>query len=216
MRVNPYSGRFVVLEGLDGSGKTTQAKLLAGFLNERTSREVVLTEEPTAGEWGRVIRYVLNHYGLRPDGRRVVDSELQEFFIRDRGEHRLWEAEILAAGNTVLSDRDFLSTIAYGLAAGVEPDILLAKHDEIIGEMFFAPNVFIVVDVSPEVAFERLRKGREAQDYFEKLEKLSRIREAYLTLARDLVFRYPFLDIRVVDGEGDQDVVLERLRQSLR
>ncbi|MFH1841540.1 MAG: dTMP kinase, partial [Candidatus Nealsonbacteria bacterium] len=116
-------GKFIVFEGLDGSGQTTQANLLKDFLEEK-GKEVVLTKEPTKNsEAGRRIREILD------EKEKLDPIDLQRLFIQDRREH-LDNLIIpsLKEGKTVISDRYFFSTIAFGASDGVDRNWLIEAN----------------------------------------------------------------------------------------
>ncbi len=115
---DPQRGRFIVLEGIDGSGKTTQVGLLAAWLRESQS-DVVVTQEPTDGEWGRRYRaWARNELDATPE-------EVLRFFVEDRREHvALVILPALARGAFIVSDRYYYSTLAYQAAHGVDRALL--------------------------------------------------------------------------------------------
>jgi len=215
MRSNPYPGRFIVFEGIDGSGKTTQAGMLQEFLGKTREKPAILTAEPTDGKYGQQIREVLRNNGYLC-GKRLSDEHIQELFISDRTEHCQWLSGKLLVGKIVISDRYFLSTLAYGLASGLDPDELLYRHRSIIGEDFLAPDLTIVIDVEPAIGLERRKKSGATREYFEKLGKLARIRQAYLALIKTLPERYSFLKIEIIDGTPDELEVFEAVRETVQ
>lgn len=185
MYKNPHPGKFIVFEGLD---RTTQAGMFYDHLR-RSNRPVILTKEPTgAGPIGEKIRRVLEGQ------RRMSPAELQSFFFQDRQNHL--EDLIVPAledGQTVISDRYFLSSCAFG---GIELDIkwILALNDGII-----LPDITFLLDVPPEVCLERIDKRGTPREFFETTEKLSKVRENYLRLAHDDTTGQR---VSVINGEG--------------
>lgn len=164
-------GSFVCLEGLDGSGKTTQAKLLAKRLKKTYG--AVYTAEPSNGKIGRLIKqYCLN-------AEKRMSSILEALlFAADRFEHV--ENEILPAidkGRLVISDRYVYSSLAYQGAAGVD----LAWIDR-INEHAISPNLAIFIDVLPEVVVKRLKPKRSVM---ENLETQRRVRQLYLDFVKE-------------------------------
>jgi dTMP kinase len=158
-------GRLIAFEGIDGTGKSTQITMLAKVLRER-GFEVVVTCEPTNGIYGQQIRAL---YKNRDSG--SLEEEL-ELFLADRREHiaRLL-APSLAAGKIVLTDRYYLSSVAYQGAAGLNPEWILQKNA-------FAPppDLAIIIDLSPRQAVNRIQQGRgdtlnsfEHEDYLAKV-----------------------------------------------
>ena len=194
---------FIVFEGCDGSGNTTQSKLLAEFLRGRVY-DVLLTKEPTNGAIGKVIRDVLQ--------KKVKTSPLalQMFFVADRAYHLQTEIEpALEEGKIVISDRYMFSTMAFG---GLDVDMDFLKQ---INSKFRVPDITFVIDASPEVAMERIRKREAAKqksglvklEHFEELEKLRRVRENYLKIAK----LYP--NVHVVDGNRPIEAVAAEVQK---
>ncbi len=184
MERNLHKGRFIVFEGPDGSGQTTQAALLAVALRQE-GVEVLVTKEPTGGVVGALIRAILQRKEV------VSPRTLQRLFVADRQEHLL--AEIIPAlerGVTVISDRYFFSTVAFGSLDVPRSDLLRWNSD------FLLPDLVVILDVAPEVCVERMKKSRTELELFEELGKLKRVRQVYRRLAE--MFE-PI--VVVVDGE---------------
>ncbi|MEM2080830.1 MAG: dTMP kinase [Candidatus Bathyarchaeia archaeon] len=159
-------GAFICLEGLDGSGKTTQAKMLAEKL--KSGYKAVYTAEPSRGKIGAFIR---KHclYGEK----RLSSAVEALLFAADRMEHV--ENEILPAlqqGCLVISDRYLYSSIAYQGAAGLSIEWI-----EKINEYALKPDLAVFIDVDPKVAMRRLKPERSVM---EKLETQQEVREIYL------------------------------------
>lgn len=177
-------GKFIVFEGLDGSGQTTQAKLLARYLRGR-GKKVLLTKEPTDIGVGRFIRAVLQ---------KKIQMEplaLQLIFCADRAQHLANVIEpALQVGKWVVCDRYALSTLAYG-SLGAPLDVLKAANKD-----FRRPDLTILLDVPAEVAVTRIRKGRGGKiELFEQAAMLKKVRRNYLKL------RNYFPRTRVVNGD---------------
>jgi len=164
-------GLFIVLEGIDGSGKTEQARRLCEFVREK-GREVVETREPTDGEWGR--RY-------RAWARGDVEADPEEvlnFFVEDRREHVTGLIEpALREGAVVICDRYVASTLAYQAAQGIDRDRLAQKLST---EGFPAPDLVLWLRVPVALALERL--GETATERFERLDFLMRVDQEYEAL----------------------------------
>jgi len=166
-------GAFIVFEGIDGSGKTTQAKLLQEEL-KRNGFGVLLTKEPTDGPIGQIIRK-----GLRGELNFSMKT-IQLLFTADRSYHL--ETTILPAlreGKVVISDRYFYSTIAYGMLE-LEKEWLKK-----INSGFLEPDMVFLIDIDPETSLERLSTSRKAKEKFEDLEKLRKVRGNYLEISRE-------------------------------
>lgn len=152
-------GVLIVFEGLDGSGKSTQLRRAAEVLRAR-GLEVVETREPTDGAWGRRIRKMARSGEIVPP-----ETELAWFF-EDRREHMRAVVEpALAAGKIVLSDRSYLSTVAYQGARGLDPQRILADSEA----EFVAPNLVLLFEIRPEVGLSRVAaRGDGAEPAFEE------------------------------------------------
>lgn len=152
-------GRFVTFEGGEGAGKSTQARLLAEALRAR-GIEVVLTREPGGTPGGEAIRSLL----LDPPGQGWGPSAEALLFAAARADHV--ERAIrpaLAAGTWVVCDRFVDSSRAYqGAAGGLSDEAVLALHR--VGSGGLLPDLTLLMEVSPEVAAERLsrRDGGES------------------------------------------------------
>jgi dTMP kinase len=161
-------GFFICVEGLDGSGKTTQAKLLVKRL--RTDNNAVYTAEPSNSTIGKLLKRKYLHDDERAS--RIFEALL---FAADRFEHV--ERAVLPAlkkGKIVVSDRYVHSSLAYQGAEGLD-----LKWIREINRHTLYPDIAIYIDVRPETALQRLKHRRSIM---EKLETLQRVREIYLEL----------------------------------
>ena len=172
------TGVFVVLEGLDGSGTTTQAELLAQWFAGEGARfgKCVSTCEPTPGPAGSIARMVLNH-------RFALDSKTMALlFAADRTDHvhktgdNLQEpgiSHLLRQGVHVVCDRYLLSSLAYQSL-----DLPMAWVAQINGQVI-APDITIYIDVAPHISMGRLQEGRFHRDLYEVAETQSRVQVLY-------------------------------------
>lgn len=160
-------GRFIVLEGPDGSGTTTHAKILAEKLRAE-GEDVVLTAEPTDSEIGKFIREQLLKKTI-PSA-----SALQLLFCADRASHiETVIKPALEAGKTVISDRYVISTLVYGEALGLRPDWLLQ-----VNTPFLEPDIVIVALPPFHICKERVLK-REQLEVFENVQFMRKIWDLY-------------------------------------
>lgn len=193
--LKPAPGKLIVLEGLDGVGKTTQARLLAQYLTG-LGLPVLLTREPTDGPYGRQIRQLIHggRQGLPPAG------EL-ELFLADRREHvREVIAPALAAGKIVITDRYYHSSMAYQGALGLDPGEIKRLHAD------FAPRPDIVVILElplPEVQRRLQQRGGPLSPAFERLDYLARVAVIFQSIRGENIVR--------VDGLGSPDEVHARI-----
>lgn len=158
-------GILIAMEGIDGTGKSTQLGLLGRYLR-RKGCPVIETREPTNGPYGRRIREL---YVDR--GRYSLEQEL-ELFIEDRRQHVREVIEpALAGGHVVLTDRYYFSTAAYQGAAGMDPEEVFARNS-------FAPrpDLVILLTMRPEISLVRIRESRgEELNDFEQEDQLRRV-----------------------------------------
>jgi dTMP kinase len=160
-------GFFICVEGLDGCGKTTQAKILVRKL-QRMGYNTVYTAEPSHGKIGRFIKRYCLHRGKRVSS--IVEALL---FAADRYEHV--ENEIIPAlkdGKIVVSDRYMYSSLAYQGAVGLSLDWIRK-----INEHAVTPNLAIFIDVEPDTVIKRLKPKKSVM---ENLETQRKVREVYL------------------------------------
>ena len=164
-------GIFICIEGIDASGKSTQARWLVRNLRRR-GFDAIYTTEPSKGEVGSFIRrYVLQRKRRVP---AVVEALL---FAVDRVDHVESKIEPeLESGKIVVSDRYVYSSLAYQGAAGLDVGWI-----EQINRMALPPGLAIYIDVPPEVVVKRMRRRRSVM---ETLENLRRVREVYMQLVR--------------------------------
>ena len=221
MKKNLYKGKFIVFEGLDGSGLSTQAKLLGDYLQNRGpahivaparsdaassgersvagGREVILTKEPTMdSEAGRRIRAILD------EKIKIEAAEIQRLFVQDRKEH-LDNLIIpaLRAGKIVISDRYFFSTLAFGaVSSNLEWLIGLNKD-------FLLPDMTFLLLVRPEICVDRIIKRGEGVKLFEKLPTLEKVYKNYQIIAER------FENIHVVNGEESAEEVFEEIKNEI-
>ncbi|GIW06491.1 MAG: hypothetical protein KatS3mg060_1296 [Dehalococcoidia bacterium] len=184
---------FIALEGLDGSGTTTQCTLLVAALRRRNV-SVVETREPTNGPIGRLIRRFLG-------GELVLDpATVALLFAADRLEHLRQEViPALQAGAMVISDRYLLSSLAYQ-SIDLPPGWVAA-----INARAGHPDMTIFLDVSPEQCLARLAGRGTPAEHYERLDRLQAVARAYRR-AIDAA-RLAGVAVRVVDGTGDPEAV---------
>jgi len=198
------TGLFVALEGPDGSGKTTQAAILAGWLAS-TGREVVACREPGGTALGERLRSILLDrsdltIGMRAEMLLFMSSRAQlvEEVIRPA----------LGRGAVVVVDRFLLSTVVYqGHAGGLDVDQLWQVGLAATGGLL--PDLTLLIDVPPEVARTRIGPGRDRiEDRGE--ESRARVRSGFLDGSKT----YP-APIVIVDGSFDRESVSTRLQKEV-
>ncbi len=167
-------GKFIVFEGIDGSGKTTQAGLLANYLKNK-KQDVVLTKNPTSGKIGALLK----QYYLKNSTLPLADALL---FSADRAEQvETVIKPALKEGKIVLSDRYYYSNWIYQSIEGVDMEWLIE-----INKFFPKPDSVFLIDISPQKALERIKSARKPGEIekFEKIKTLENLRKKYLDLAK--------------------------------
>lgn len=184
------SGKLIVFEGIDGCGKSTQVGLAAALLRTR-GIDVVETREPTDGKWGRKIR------SMAKSGVRVRPETELEWFFADRREHMRDVVEpAIAAGKLVLSDRSYLSTVAYQGARGLDPAAILAASEA----EFRRPDLVLLFTLSADQGMARIReRGDALETVFEELAFQRSVAEAFDALE--------FPEIVRIDADRDPEVI---------
>ena len=185
---------FVVLEGIDGCGKSTVARLVVSRLGDRA----VLTGEPTNSWIGRAV-----HRGDKKTVSPYTDALL---FMADRAEHTLEIRKSIARGKLVVSDRYYHSTIAYQAAflEDTHPGDAFEWLLDANLKISLKPNLTVLLVIPPGLGLERAR-GRGKFSRFERLDFLKKVHRNYQRLAR--------LDKSIVKVDGTQplDDVVERV-----
>lgn len=188
-------GHFFALEGIDGSGKSTQLKLLARRL-EQAGRPCLTTCEPTGRPMGKLLRQVLTGQ-VRCDSRVVAP-----LFVADRLDHLLNEenglCQAVENGLTVLTDRYYFSSYAY---QSVDLPLEWVIEANRPCAQLLRPTATLFLDIEPELALERIAQNREGTELFETIERLTRTREQYFRSFEALKG-----EERVIILPGDQSV----------
>lgn len=168
---------FIAIDGIDGTGKTTQAAKLVKRLNGEGFK-AELTKEPTDGPIGSIIRSMLSSSAERPSL-----LSLQLLFTADRNEHVIAYKGVMESKDVILvSDRYYFSTVAYGSAAGIS-----AEYLKLINSIFPKPDLSIILEAKPEIVMGRIdRRGQK--EIFEHVEFLNKVQSAYRSEFPDAVF----------------------------
>lgn len=192
------TGRFVVFEGLDGSGKTTQMARIQKRLT-CMGIDAVATCEPTDGPVGVLIRQMLA-------GRIVTDPRtLAALFAADRTDHLVTPdtgvKALMEKGRTVLCDRYYFSSYAYH-AKDMDLEWVITLNA--VNAQILKPDLTLFIDVAPNTCLERIRAGRTHLDLFEKIDILTRVRDNYFAAFERLKDQET---VKVVDGNASEDEV---------
>ena len=164
-------GKFIVIEGIDGAGTTTQAKLLSEWIASR-GRRCVLTSEPTDGPVGVLLRQILSGGVPVPD-----NDAIALLFAADRIDHLDREVlPALKAGSDVVSDRYYHSSFTYQSLQG---DLEWIRE---LNSRARAPDVTYILDLPAELAAQRRRGQRTSEEIYEKDSTQQKLEEAYRRL----------------------------------
>lgn len=186
-------GVFICVEGIDGSGKTTQAHILVEAL-KKEGFEAVYTTEPSNGVFGKMLR---KH--ILEGNRRVPVVVEAVLFAVDRFDHIESEVKpLLKRGKIVVSDRYVYSSIAYQGALSLSKKWLKEINNRAI-----KPDLSIFIDVPPEIVIGRINRQRSVM---ETLQTQKRVREAYLKLVEED-------ELLVIDGASSKKEVAERIQK---
>ena len=183
-------GRFIVLEGGEGAGKSTQAPVIRDWLQSR-GREVVLTREPGGSPLAEAIRGLV--LGDWEEGVSAVTELLLIFAARAAHLHARIEPS-LAAGTDVVCDRFVDASYAYqGAGRGLGADTIRSLERIVVGDL--RPDLVIVLDVDPETGLRRARhRGDENRFEAETLAFMQRVRQGYLERVHSDPQRYALVD----------------------
>ena len=167
-------GNFIAFEGIDGSGKSTQVKMLTEKMKEE-GIYCYTTMEPTDSPIGSLIHQIMT-------GRIKADNKvIAALFAADRLDHLLNDINGIVSkineGITVISDRYYLSSYAYH-SVDMPMDWVIKANEQ--SSVILKPTVNIFIDVNPDTAIERIAKNRFHQELFEKKSRLVKVREKYL------------------------------------
>jgi dTMP kinase len=193
-------GILVALEGIDGTGKSTQAQRLTAIFREQ-GYAVTALHEPTESPWGRHLREAMT-----AGYRRLAPSQELDLFLQDRRYDVAAHIQpALTAGQLVLMDRYYFSTIAYQGARGIDPE-----HIRRLNEAFApVPDLVFLLLISPAEALKRIRQGRgQTDDAFEQEEYLKSVDGIFRTIQGS--------HIHPIDADQPIDVVTSALQEKIQ
>jgi dTMP kinase len=180
MRINAEKGKFIVFEGLDGSGQTTQANLLTKWIMEKRSQSAYYTKEPSDGPIGLMLRLFLSRrlYCAPDNGngnpRRPDETTMALCFAADRADHIHNEiSPKLKDGVHVIADRYYHSSLAY---QSVEAELAWIRE---INRNIIRPDLTLFLDVPPAICMKRMQ-SRWKVELYEDLDNLEKVRNNFL------------------------------------
>ena len=199
-------GIFIVLDGMDGSGKSEMVKLLHNYLFSKNKKyRILTTREPTNGTYGKEIRKMLEE---EKDPKSNAGKML-ELFIKDREEHvnetiipflkKSNDHEV----NIVICDRYYYSTIAFQATQDLDLIMLVNKNLN-----FPKPDIAFIMDIKPEIALERIKK--RDKEKFEQLEFMNKLRSVFLELSETLED-----NLKIIDASKEINDVFEEIKKEV-
>ena len=197
---------FIVVDGIDGSGKGEIVKLIHNYLFSKNKKfRILTTREPTNGEYGRKIRLML----ANEKDPFSSTNELVELFIKDRQMH-LKNTILPFLSNTsgdeiniVVSDRYYYSTIAFQGAQGMQIEKMIEKNAD-----FLKPDIAFILDVNPQIALKRIEYRKKEK--FEQLEFMKKIRTNFLKLQELLQDK-----ITIINSDRPINVVFNDVKREI-
>ncbi len=194
-------GKFIVFEGLDGSGQSTQIALLEKYLKNQ-NRKVHITAEPTNNLIGGLIRSALRKQW------KISNTGLQLLYSADRAHHLETEIQpLLKKGYLVISSRYFFSSLAFG---SLNNDLKWLKS---INENFPQPDLTIFLKVSPQECIRRINASRARKELFEEKKKLEKVLKIYMKISK---MRKEYENFIVIDGNQSIKKVHQIIIQTLK
>ena len=190
---------FIVFEGIDGCGKSTQLKLLCDRLAAR-GRRPIATAEPTNSATGKMLRAALSGSDPR------TPAEMAALFVLDRIHHNKAEDGIetcLAYGLDVISDRYYYSSLAY---QGSLTDYEWVRHMNCNCPEIRRPDLCIFLDMPPRAALARIGSRGEAKEIYEKEDTLTLFRATFLRIFESLDD-----NVAIINAEGTPEEVADRV-----
>jgi dTMP kinase len=197
---------FIALEGIDGSGKSTQTKLLTEKLMAQ-GHKVYSTFEPTDNQIGKLIRNILK--GNAKADHRIIAG----LFVADRLDHLLNEeygiVKKLEEGFTVITDRYCFSSYAY---QGTHMNMDWVIQANAMSAEILRPDINIFIDVSPEISMQRVHANRDNIELFETLDSLQKVRAKYMEAFEKLK---TVENIFTVDGDRSAELIAQDIWQKV-
>lgn len=199
-------GKFIVFEGIDGSGKSTQIQ----FLVDRLKAEGIpceTTAEPSEGPIGVMIRQILT-------GERKMDNKvIAALFAADRLDHILNEENGMLAqiekGTTVVCDRYYFSSYAYN---GVDMPMEWVIAANLQSSKLLKPTVNVFIDLDPDTALERIAKNRQCTELFEKKSRLEAVRKNYYEVFEQMQDE----TVVIIDGNQTPEAMAEEIWRKIK
>lgn len=189
-RKHKYKGKFIAIEGIDGSGKTLQTQMVVKALKKR-GLKVISTKEPTDRVIGKFIKTQILTGKIK-----LPPVAIQYIFSADRSDHQVEIEKYLEKGYVVIMDRYFWSAVAYGIAdlkqvAGYYLTVLsvLSPYNR-----FLAPDITFFLNISIKTALKRIGKSEKHNEIYDNEAKLIKIKKAYDFLVKKFTKEFVLID----------------------
>lgn len=204
------SGKFIVFDGLPGSGKGTMIKKTFEYLCDASKEydNILLTDEPTRGPHGRRIRELFKQQKNAFD----LKDEIFNEFVNDRK----WHVEtiikpLLEKNFLIVGDRYKYSSIVYQTVQGTEFSTVFNAHKD-----FLSPTITFILDLPADVAFKRINSDnsnkRKESDNFREIDFIENLRTGFLDLPR----LFPAENIKIIDASKSKEEVFEQILSYLK
>lgn len=199
---NPYKGKFIVIEGLDGSGKTTQIPLIKKAL-EKKGIKVFPTKDPSKGPIGRFIYEVL-HGKIK-----LPATSLQYLYTADRAATQEEIIKRLKRGEYVISDRYFWSSVVYGMVDMDKIDDYYLTAYSILSyyHQFLLPDISIYLDINPDLGLKRVKQTGKPKEHYKKKDTLPKIQKGYEYLLKRFPKEFVKVDATKPIEKVTEDIV---------
>ncbi len=188
-------GMLIVFEGIDGSGKSTQAASLIEELKEK-GFDAVYFREPTRGRWGQKIKEKALHPGsLSPE-------EELSLFVKDRKENVKKNLKpALSRKKIVVLDRYYYSTIAYQGARGIDTRRIRKMNEDFV----IKPDLVFILDIEPQKGLERIEDRERKDKLFEQKDYLAKVRKIFKSIKGKNIIH--------VDGRRPKEKIAEKVEK---
>jgi dTMP kinase len=184
---------FIVFDGLDGSGKGEMIERLSEYLDKKGKYNILITKEPTDGEYGKQIKEILKKEKNAKQGAELC----LKLFVKDREKHLKKEIEpfLKQPNSIVICDRYYYSTIAFQHTQGIAIEKIITENMP-----FRTPDITFILDLPADIALERIHERGEEKEKFEQLAFMKELRQNFLKLKDELDD-----NINIIDASKSKD-----------
>lgn len=199
---NKNPAKFIALEGIDGSGKSTQTPLVVKALEQR-SINAIQTKEPTSGPIGKFV------YEIFWEKHQVEPAAIQHLLVADRVEHHKEIISHLSQGKAVVTDRYFWSGVAYGIMdIGEVPDYLMTAFSILsFYHRFTLPDITFYLDIDVDTAYDRVLQSGKKKEIYKNRIRMIETKKAYEFLLQ----RFPEQFVRIDSSQSIEQVTNEMI-----